>query len=171
VKSFHHGATANLARSLSASRPALLCLSISYCDPNCWDTCTERDGFDSAKTHRCSPFESLSGSQPVEQTLRTLMCDGEGSRLKISRKLSPITLMTRSSCLQIGGATTKQRFGMSWKDILASPGLVVAWKATRVELGKSATWRGLADVRTDHRGYRLQADQRPGKSSSLEKTS
>ena len=35
------------------------------------------------------------------------------------------------------GATTKEAIRSIWQDLLASPGLVISWKATKVEVAKS----------------------------------
>jgi ketosteroid isomerase-like protein len=86
-----------------------------------------------------SPFESLSGSQPVEQTLRDL--DVRWSKAAAAKDLEETIAYYSDDAIVLppnsASAATKQAIRNVWKDLLASPGLVITWKATKVELGKS----------------------------------
>ena len=59
-------------------------------------------------------------------------------QLKMSSRRSPTTRMTRS-CFppNATSAATKEAIRNVWKDMFASPGLVITWQPTRVQVGKS----------------------------------
>ena len=86
-----------------------------------------------------SPFESPSGSEPIEQTLRDL--DVRWSKAAAAKNLEETIAYYSDDAIVLppnsASATTKEAIRNVWKDLLASPALVVSWKPTRVELGKS----------------------------------
>jgi ketosteroid isomerase-like protein len=83
--------------------------------------------------------ESVSDVQRIDQTLRDL--DGRWSKAAESKDLEKTVAYYSDDAIVLppnaASATTKQAIRNAWKDLLGSPGLVVTWKATRVELGKS----------------------------------
>jgi len=85
------------------------------------------------------PFESPRGSQPVEQTLRDL--DARWSKAAAAKDLEETIAYYSDDAIVLppnsASATTKQAIRNTWKDLFASPALVVSWKPNRVELGKS----------------------------------
>jgi ketosteroid isomerase-like protein len=85
------------------------------------------------------PFETPSGSQPVEQTLRDL--DARWSKTAAAKDLEETIAYYSDDAIVLppnsASATTKQAIRNLWKDLFASPDLVLTWKATTVKLGKS----------------------------------
>ncbi len=87
-----------------------------------------------------SPSESPSSSQPVDQTLRDL--DVRWSKAAAAKDLEETIAYYSDDAIVLppnsASATTKEAIRNVWKDMFASPGLIITWKPTRVELGKSA---------------------------------
>jgi len=67
----------------------------------------------------------LAGDTKAEQALRD--ADAAWSKAAESKDLAP----------NASAATTKEAIKTIWQDMLASPGLVISWKATKVEVAKS----------------------------------
>ena len=69
----------------------------------------------------------------------TLMPPGPKLReAKTSTKLSPINSADATVLPpNASAATTKEAIRKVWQDLLASPGLAISWKATKVEVAKS----------------------------------
>jgi len=86
-----------------------------------------------------SPSESPSGSQPVDQALLDL--DVRWSKAAAAKDLEETIAYYSDDAIVLppnsASATTKDAIRNVWKDMFASPGLVLTWKASRVELGKS----------------------------------
>jgi ketosteroid isomerase-like protein len=86
-----------------------------------------------------SPSESPSGNQPVEQTLRDL--DARWSKAAAAKDLEETIAYYSDGAVVLppnaASVTTKEAIRNVWKELLASPGFLLSWKATRVEVGKS----------------------------------
>src|SRR5205807_10100849 len=81
----------------------------------------------------------LAGDTKAEQTLRE--ADAAWSKAAESKDLDK-TLSYYSDDATVlppnaSAATTKEAIRKIWQDMLASPGLVISWKATKVEVAKS----------------------------------
>jgi ketosteroid isomerase-like protein len=87
-----------------------------------------------------SPAESMSNIQAVERILRDL--DVQWSRAAAAKDVErTIAYYSDGAVVLPPNATkaaTKEAIRNIWKDLLASPGLVISWQPTRVEVGKSA---------------------------------
>jgi ketosteroid isomerase-like protein len=87
-----------------------------------------------------SPSESPSGSEPVDQALLDL--DVRWSKAAAAKDLEETIAYYSDDAIVLppnsASATTKEAIRNVWKDLFASPALVVTWKPSRVELGKSA---------------------------------
>jgi ketosteroid isomerase-like protein len=85
------------------------------------------------------PSENASTVQPVERILRDL--DGQWSKAAAAKDLEQTIAYYSDDAVVLppsaASAMTKEAIRNTWKDLLASPGLVITWKPTRVELGKS----------------------------------
>ena len=81
----------------------------------------------------------LAGDTKAEQALRD--ADAAWSKAAESKDLDK-TLSYYSADATVlppnaSAATTKEAIKTIWQDMLASPGLVISWKATKVEVAKS----------------------------------
>jgi ketosteroid isomerase-like protein len=83
--------------------------------------------------------ENASNIQPVERILRDL--DAQWSKAAAAKDVERTIAYYSDDALVLPpnatSATTKETIRNVWKDMLASPGLVISWKPIRVELGKS----------------------------------
>jgi ketosteroid isomerase-like protein len=86
-----------------------------------------------------SPSDNVGNSQPVERLLRDL--DAEWSKAAAAKDVERTIAFYSDDAIVLppnaASATTKEAIRNAWKDMFASPGLVITWKPTRVELGKS----------------------------------
>ena len=86
-----------------------------------------------------SPSENVSNTQPVERILRDL--DAQWSKAAAAKDLEQTIAFYSDDAIVLPpnatSATTKETVRNVWKDVLATPGLVVAWKPTKVKLSKS----------------------------------
>ena len=75
----------------------------------------------------------------LEQALRDL--DSQWSAAAAAKDLDKTISYYSDDAIVLppneASATTKEAIRNVWKDLLASPGLVVSWKATKVEVAKS----------------------------------
>jgi ketosteroid isomerase-like protein len=94
----------------------------------------------SAQSTADSRSENASTAKPVEQILRDL--DAQWSKAATARDLDQTVAYYSDKAIVLppnaASAITKEAVRNVWKDLLASPGLVITWKPTRIELGKSA---------------------------------
>jgi ketosteroid isomerase-like protein len=85
-----------------------------------------------------SPSENAS-IQPVDRIVRDL--DAQWSKAAATKDLEQTIAYYSDDAIVLppnaASASTKETVRNLWKDLLASPGLAITWKATRVELGKS----------------------------------
>jgi ketosteroid isomerase-like protein len=96
-------------------------------------------GSSPAQSTAGSPSENASNIQPMERTLRDL--DGQWSKAAAAKNLEQTIAYYSDDAVVLppnaASAMTKEAIRNTWKALLASPGLVIAWKPTRVELAKS----------------------------------
>ena len=86
-----------------------------------------------------SPSEKPSGTQPVEQLLRDL--DAQWAKAAAAKDVEQTIGYYSDDAIVLPpnatSAVTKEAVRNVWKDMLASPGLVVSWQPSRVQVGKS----------------------------------
>jgi ketosteroid isomerase-like protein len=86
-----------------------------------------------------SPPENVSNTQPVERLLRDL--DAQWSKAAAAKDLEQTIAFYSDDAIVLPpnatSAATKETVRNVWEDILATPGVVIAWKPTKVKLGKS----------------------------------
>jgi ketosteroid isomerase-like protein len=86
-----------------------------------------------------SPSERLSGAQPVERILRDL--DAQWAKAAAAKDVEQTIAYYSDAAIVLppnaSSATTKEAIRNVWKDLLASPGLVITWKPGKVKLGRS----------------------------------
>src|SRR5256886_1716256 len=96
-------------------------------------------GSSPAQSTAGSPSENASNTQPMERVLRDL--DGQRSKAAAAKDLEQTVAYYSDDAVVLppnaASAMTKEAIRNTWKDLLASPGLVITWKPTRVELAKS----------------------------------
>jgi ketosteroid isomerase-like protein len=87
-----------------------------------------------------SPSETTGNIQPLERILRDL--DAQWSRAAAAKDVERTIAYYSDEAIVLPpnatSATTKEAIRNIWKDLLASPGLVIGWQPTRIEVGKSA---------------------------------
>lgn len=93
----------------------------------------------SQQSTAASESESVGNIQPMERVLRDL--DAQWSKAAAAKDLEQTVAYYSDNAIVLppnaASATTKEAIRNLWKDLLATPGLVITWKPTRVELGKS----------------------------------
>src|SRR6516165_1840766 len=86
-----------------------------------------------------APSEKQSGTQPVEQLLRDL--DAQWAKAAGAKDVEQTIGYYSADAIVLPpnatSAATKEEVRNVWKDLLASPGLVITWEPTRVQLDKS----------------------------------
>jgi uncharacterized protein (TIGR02246 family) len=91
------------------------------------------------QSNRELPVQNVSEIPPVERTLRDL--DAQWSKAAAAKDLEQTIAYYSDDAIVLPpnspSATTKEAIRNVWKDLLAGPGLVLSWKATRVEVSKS----------------------------------
>jgi len=96
-------------------------------------------GSSPAQSTAGSPSENASNTQLMERVLRDL--DGQWSKAAAAKDLEQTVAYYSDDAVVLppntASAMTKEAIRNTWKDLLASPGLVITWKPTRVELAKS----------------------------------
>ena len=96
-------------------------------------------GSSPAQSTAGSPLENASNTQLMERVLRDL--DGQWSKAAAAKDLEQTVAYYSDDAVVLppnaASAMTKEAIRNTWKDLLASPGLVITWKPTRVELAKS----------------------------------
>jgi len=96
-------------------------------------------GSSPAQSTAGSPSENASNTQPMERVLRDL--DGQWSKAAAAKDLEQTVAYYSDDAVVLppnaASAMTKEAIRNTWKDLLASPGLVITRKPTRFELAKS----------------------------------
>ena len=86
-----------------------------------------------------SPSESASGTQPVEQLLRDL--DAQLAKAAAAKDVEQMIAYYSDDAIVLPpnatSAATKEAGRNVWRDMFASPGLVIGWQPTRVQVAKS----------------------------------
>ena len=86
-----------------------------------------------------SPSEKPSNTQPVEQLLRSL--DADWAKTAASKDIEQTVAYYSDDAIvfppNATSAATKDAIRNGWKEMFASPGFVITWKPTRVQLAKS----------------------------------
>jgi len=86
-----------------------------------------------------SPSESASGTQPVEQLLRDL--DAQWAKAAAGKDVEQTIGYYSDDAIVLPpnatSAATKETIRNVWQDMFASPGLVITWQPSRVQLAKS----------------------------------
>ena len=84
--------------------------------------------------------ENASTAQPAERILRDL--DAQWSKAAAAKDVERTIAYYADDAIVLppnaGSATTKDAIRNAWKDLLASPNLVITWKPSKVKLGKSS---------------------------------
>ena len=96
-------------------------------------------GFDLAIIAFGSPSEKPSGTQPVEQLLRDL--DAKWAKAAATKDVEQTIAFYSDDAIvfppNATSAATKEAIRNGWKEMFASPGFVITWQPTRVQIGKS----------------------------------
>jgi ketosteroid isomerase-like protein len=91
------------------------------------------------QTNAISLAENVSSISPLEQTLRDF--DAQWSNAAAAKDLEKTLTFYADDAIVLpphaASATTKEAIRNLWKELLASPGFVLSWKAMRVEVSKS----------------------------------
>src|SRR5919106_7027951 len=86
-----------------------------------------------------SPSEKPSGTQPVEQLLRDL--DAQWAKAAAAKDVEQTIAFYSDDAIVLPpnatSAATKEAIRNGWKEMFASPGFVISWQPTRVQVGKS----------------------------------
>src|SRR4029434_7987735 len=86
-----------------------------------------------------SPSEKPSGAQPVDQFLRDL--DAKWAKAAATKDVEQtIAFYTDDAIVFPPNATsaaTKEAIRNGWKEMFASPGFVISWQPTKVQVGKA----------------------------------
>ena len=86
-----------------------------------------------------SPSEETSGNQPVEQLLRDL--DARWAKAAATKDVEQTIAFYSDDAIvfppNAASAATKDAIRSGWKQMFASPGFVITWQPTRVQVGKS----------------------------------
>jgi ketosteroid isomerase-like protein len=86
-----------------------------------------------------SPSEKPSGTQSVEQLLRDL--DAQWAKAAAAKDVEQTIAYYSDDAVVLPpnatGAATKEAVRNIWQNMLATPGLVITWKPTKVQLAKS----------------------------------
>jgi ketosteroid isomerase-like protein len=92
----------------------------------------------SAQSPAASQSENVSDTQPVERILRDI--DVQWSTAATAKDLEQTLAYYSDDAIVLPPnatrGTTKEAIRNIWKDLLASPGLVITWRPERVQLGK-----------------------------------
>jgi ketosteroid isomerase-like protein len=86
-----------------------------------------------------APSENLSGNRPVEQLLRDL--DAEWAKVAAAKDVERTIAYYSDDAIvfppNATSAATKEAIRNGWKEMFASPGFVITWRPTRVQVGSS----------------------------------
>jgi ketosteroid isomerase-like protein len=85
------------------------------------------------------PSQEPTGTQPIEQLLRDL--DAQWAKAAAAKDVEQTIAYYSDDAIVLPpnatSAATKEAIRNVWKDMFASPGLVITWQPTRVQVGKS----------------------------------
>ncbi|HEU5247960.1 MAG TPA: DUF4440 domain-containing protein [Candidatus Udaeobacter sp.] len=116
----------------------------------------------SAQSPAASRSENASDRQPVERILRDI--DAQWSTAAAAKDLEQTLAYYSDDAIVLPpnatSGTTKEAIRNIWKDILASPGLVITWTPARVQLGKSGEMAWVSGA------YELKMNDTTGKSTN-----
>jgi ketosteroid isomerase-like protein len=86
-----------------------------------------------------SPSEKTDGTQPIEQLLRDL--DTKWAKAAASKDVEQTIAFYSDDAIvfppNATSAATKEAIRNGWKEMLTSPGFVISWQSTKVQVGKS----------------------------------
>jgi ketosteroid isomerase-like protein len=109
-----------------------------------------------------STSENVSTIQPLERTLRDL--DAQWSKAAAAKDLEQTIAYYSDDAIVLPpnatSAATKETVRNVWKDLLATPGLVITWKPANVRLGKSGEMAWVSGT------YELTIKDASGKSAN-----
>ena len=109
-----------------------------------------------------SPSERLSGVQPIEQVLRDL--DAKWAKAAATKDVEQTIAYYSDDAIVLppnaASAATKEAIRNGWKEMFASPGFVITWQPTRVQVGKSGEMAWLSGT------YELTMNDASGKPNS-----
>ncbi|HJY53791.1 MAG TPA: DUF4440 domain-containing protein [Candidatus Udaeobacter sp.] len=109
-----------------------------------------------------SPSDSASNLQPVERMLRNL--DVEWAKAAAAKDVERTIAYYSDDAVVLPpnttSATSKESIRNAWKDMLASPGLVITWEPKKVKLGKSGEMAWVSGT------YELTMNDASGKPSN-----
>ena len=109
-----------------------------------------------------SPSEKPSGTQSVEQLLRDL--DAQWAKAAAAKDIERTIAYYSDDAIVLPpnatSARSKESIRNAWKDMLASPGLVIAWEPKKVKLGKSGEMAWVSGT------YELTMNDASGKPSN-----
>jgi ketosteroid isomerase-like protein len=107
-------------------------------------------------------FVATAADTKVEQALRDL--DAEWSKAAVAKDVDKTVSYYSDDAIVLPpnapSATTKEAIRNVWKDIFTSPGLVISWKTTRVEVSRSGDMACVSGT------YELTTKDATGKSVS-----
>jgi ketosteroid isomerase-like protein len=91
-----------------------------------------------AQSESVSPLENASGTQSVEQLLRNL--DAKWSKAAAAKDVEKTIAFYSDDAVVLPPnattAATKEAIQNGWKAMLTSPGIIITWQPTRVQVGK-----------------------------------
>jgi ketosteroid isomerase-like protein len=86
-----------------------------------------------------APLEKPSGNQPVEQLLRDL--DGKWANAAANKDVDQTIAFYSDDAIvfppNAASAATKEAIRNGWKEMLGSPGFVISWQPTKVQVGRA----------------------------------
>jgi ketosteroid isomerase-like protein len=86
-----------------------------------------------------SPSETPRGTQPIEQLLRDL--DAQWAKTAAAKDVEQTIAFYSDDAIvfppNATSAATKEAIRNGWKEMFASPGFVISWQPTRVQVGKA----------------------------------
>jgi len=94
---------------------------------------------ETALSSQSSPSEKVGGTQPLEQLLRDL--DAKWAKAAATKDVEQTIAFYSDDAIvfppNATSAATKEAIRNGWKEMFASPGFVISWQSTRVQVGKS----------------------------------
>ena len=112
-----------------------------------------------SETVSISSSEKVSGTQSVEQLLRDL--DAKWAKAAADKDVEQTIDFYSDNAIvfppNATSAATKEAIRNSWKEMLGSPGLVISWQPTRVQIGKAGEMAWLSGT------YKLTMNDASGK--------